>query len=221
MASYELVYWPNFSGRAEPIIFILNHFKADYIINNEVNEFIENNNRNDSSNNPVFACPIIKKNGTDVVIAQTVAIVRYLAKEFNFIPSGSDDEVLNTSLNTVDLWNEAYLARTRDADKGENFIENRTKKWAKIFEKILSNSNGDYLYGDLSYVDFLLFNVIRAVEFMHGKDGIEPFTSLENFGNWFNSMFNVDSIKTYFEGESYLPVVYPDVKFVDQENNNN
>ena len=66
MSSEEIVvyYWPGFSGRAEPIQFILESAGVKYRLCNDVREFQKANTLF-----PVFACPFIVRG--DLVLSQT------------------------------------------------------------------------------------------------------------------------------------------------------
>lgn len=53
--AYEIVYWPGFTGRAEPAILMLEDLEEPYTIANDVADRISLLARTE----PVFACPLL------------------------------------------------------------------------------------------------------------------------------------------------------------------
>ena len=69
--AYEIVYWPGFTGRAEPAILLLEDVGEPYMIDTNVPARIEALGQTE----PVFACPLLIDGET--VLSQTSVIVEY------------------------------------------------------------------------------------------------------------------------------------------------
>jgi glutathione S-transferase len=162
---YTLHYWPGFTGRAEPLILMLEDAQANYTIKNDVDAFIEAHNASDGAV-PVFACPILCTSD-EQVWSQTTAIAVQLGAKLGFEGGAS---ALQQALNTVDIWNESYRAR-KSPDKGDTFLKERAGRWLDVLEKSVAatSSGADYVFGErVSYVDFMLLNIVGALQFMFG-----------------------------------------------------
>ena len=124
--AYEIVYWPGFTGRAEPAILLLEDVSESYIVNTDVAGRIEALGQNE----PVFACPLLIDGET--VGSQTTVIVEYLANEHGCNVAPADAvRASQFGYNIADIWRETYEARR---DGNTDFLADRCPRWLDNIE---------------------------------------------------------------------------------------
>eukprot|EP00049_Salpingoeca_infusionum_P017455 m.353031 g.353031 ORF g.353031 m.353031 type:complete len:207 (-) comp16668_c0_seq1:275-895(-) len=163
-SDFTLHYWPNFSGRSEPLQMILAYAEAKYTMQRDVKAFKESN-----TGFPAFACPILEHDGK--VFAQTSAIAEYLGSLFNLIPTDAAKRThaLQMALNIADVYAEAYQAKNTPESK-KAFTEARLLSWLAVLNKAVAFYPGKFAMGEeLTYVDFIIFSTIRQFEFLFGS----------------------------------------------------
>ena len=104
--AYEIVYWPGFTGRAEPAILLLEDVGEPYTIDTDVPARIEALGQTE----PVFACPLLIDGET--VLSQTSVIVEYLAGKHGCDVAPADAiGAAQFGYNLADIWREIYEGR--------------------------------------------------------------------------------------------------------------
>eukprot|EP00029_Vermamoeba_vermiformis_P004237 TRINITY_DN14776_c0_g1_i1.p1 TRINITY_DN14776_c0_g1~~TRINITY_DN14776_c0_g1_i1.p1 ORF type:complete len:204 (-),score=46.50 TRINITY_DN14776_c0_g1_i1:13-624(-) len=128
-------------------------------------EYIDHRVSNDD-NNPEFEnlkpslpfaqLPVLEVNGTR--IAQSVAITRYLAKQYNLYGKNDIEQAIADGI--VDSLKDLRSAVEKETEtEGKNQAR---RKWFSIYERILKNNNGGqgYLVGDdITFADFWVYNI--------------------------------------------------------------
>eukprot|EP00009_Paramoeba_aestuarina_P016237 CAMPEP_0201539736 /NCGR_PEP_ID=MMETSP0161_2-20130828/70564_1 /ASSEMBLY_ACC=CAM_ASM_000251 /TAXON_ID=180227 /ORGANISM="Neoparamoeba aestuarina, Strain SoJaBio B1-5/56/2" /LENGTH=219 /DNA_ID=CAMNT_0047947149 /DNA_START=849 /DNA_END=1508 /DNA_ORIENTATION=+ len=211
MSAVELIYWPGFSGRLQPIELLLRAAKVDYTINNDVPGFIG------SSAEPVFACPILKDG--DFVLSQTVAIVVYLAEKHGFSLDSAQDKAhaLMSVLNLADVFTEGFKARRED-DKGEAFLaaDGRLSKWLTLVNGSAAKHGGKFSFGDkLTFVDFFLLNVHLSLVHVFGDDYKAQASKHEKITSIIKNIRAVPEIAEFIASDKFLPVLPNELQGAD------
>jgi glutathione S-transferase len=203
MADLELVYWPGFTGRAEPIIFLLESAGMKYTLSHDVMGF-------KAQHPEVFACPFIKRG--DFVQSQTTAILAYLGQVAGYQLERKDEAyALNVSLNLGDIWTEAYNGRKAD-DHGAAFLADRLGKWLDVLEAGLNARGGKHFVGDkLSYVDFQALNVATTLEYMYGQKALDPISHRPKLAAALAAVKALPGVDAYLKSDRFLPVLYAGV----------
>jgi glutathione S-transferase len=163
---YELFYWPNFTGRIEPILLLLHDAGVDYTLVRDVSAATAQD-----IGAPAFASPILRQG--HFTVAQTTAILQFLGRRHGYAPADMSEEVqancLQLALNAADIWSEAYKARRED-DEGAAFIAERLPRWLDQLERFFSatSGGGPFFFGTHpTYADFALLNVCNILDWMY------------------------------------------------------
>mmetsp|Transcript_23087 Transcript_23087/g.31586 ORF Transcript_23087/g.31586 Transcript_23087/m.31586 type:complete len:214 (-) Transcript_23087:66-707(-) len=207
--SYEIVYWPGFTGRAQPLMFLLEAANVKYTWNTDVVGFKEANNK---AGFPLFACPFLKQG--EFVISQTHTIMEYLGKKHGFAVEGEQATFASVvSLNVADIWSEGYNARKSAADKGATFLKERLGAWLDILEGEAAKTAGKFFFADgASYVDFVLLNLDSTLDYLYGKKYQEQRDSRKKICEILNNTKNIPGVAAHIASDSFLPVLYDGVK---------
>jgi hypothetical protein len=194
----KVYYWTGFTGRAEPILFLLEQASAKYSIEWKDGP-IENQD-------PVsFAYPIIDDG--EQIISQTAAILFYLSKKLGIVCEGNEGKILQVSLNIADIWAEAYQARSGE-DAGAEFISGRLSKW---FDNVNASIKGKYFFGDhVSFVDFQALNVFNVLDFMYGEKVAHLLKGYPKITTWLSQTKSLPSVQAVLNKN--IPVLYPSVQ---------
>jgi glutathione S-transferase len=105
---------------------------------------------------PFGQLPVLEINGT--YIAQSVAITRYLAKQYNLYGKNDIEQAIVDAI--VDAVRDLRVAVDKETEN-EGKIQAR-RKWLALFEKILKNNNGGqgFLVGnDITFADFWIYHI--------------------------------------------------------------
>ncbi|TGZ76456.1 glutathione S-transferase [Ascodesmis nigricans] len=214
----QLVYWPGFPGRAEPIRLALEEAAAEYddtpggmdeLMKYVTPEFVDPN-----GNTPPFAPPILKVGNH--LLYQTTNILLFLGPKLGLIP---DDElglyqVNELALTAWDLSDEAhnthhpigvglYYEDQKDAaaENAKQFRESRIPKFFGFFNRVLEQnkaSNSDYLVGSsLTYADLVLWQVIDGLKFAFPKATERELGKLELLKAFYDRVKERPRIKEY------------------------
>jgi glutathione S-transferase len=179
---YELYYWPGIQGRGEFVRLAFEEAGADYVDvarteggMDAMMRFL----RGQEEGVPPFAPPFVRRD--DVVVAQTAAILRWLAPELGLVPQ---DEARRASadqlqLTVADLAAEGHDVhhpiasslyyedqKTEALRRAKAFTGERIPKFFGYFERVLEKSGGEYVFGDrVSYVDLSLFQIVSGLAY--------------------------------------------------------
>lgn len=183
---YELYYWPEIQGRGEFVRLALEEAGAYYIdvarggggvaamtkIMNDVR-----------ARHPPFAPPFLRAG--KLMIAQTANILFYLGPRLGSSPR---EEVGRLWVHQLQLTISDFVEETHDTHHPisvslyyeeqraaakrttAEFWKERVPKFLGYFERVLTNSGGNYVLGrKLSYADLSLFQVIEGLRYAFPK----------------------------------------------------
>jgi glutathione S-transferase len=179
---YELFYWPSIQGRGEFVRLAFEDAGADYVDvarskagMDAMMRFL----RGEEEGVPPLAPPFVRKDGH--VVAQTAAILRWLAPELGLAP---DDENRRATADQLQLTIADLAAEAHDVHhpiasslyyedqkpealrRARSFTEERIPKFLGYFERVLARSGADYVFGDrASYVDLSLFQLLSGLAY--------------------------------------------------------
>ena len=203
--AYEIVYWPGFTGRAEPAILLLEDVGEPYTVDTDVPARIEALGQTE----PVFACPLLIDGET--VLSQTSVIVEYLAGKH-----GCDVAPANAILaaqfgyNLADIWREIYEGRR---DGSADFLTDRFPRWLDIIERSFQGDQVWFFSNNApTWVDYLALNIVTLATYCWGEPAVQMMRSQPKFTEWTEHMLNRPRLKAYFENEDCLPVAYSNVR---------
>eukprot|EP01094_Clydonella_sp_ATCC50884_P010881 TRINITY_DN20698_c0_g1_i1.p2 TRINITY_DN20698_c0_g1~~TRINITY_DN20698_c0_g1_i1.p2 ORF type:complete len:226 (+),score=75.04 TRINITY_DN20698_c0_g1_i1:52-678(+) len=206
MADYTMIYWPGFTGRAEPILMVLAEAGKTFDLEPDVKGFIAGH-----KGFPVFACPVVRRNADQVCVSQTTAILQWLGEELGL--GGGDGinrtRAMQTALNVADIWSEAYNGR-KGEDAGAAFLSARLPKWLAVLEASLASAGSGFFTAQLSYADFAAYNVLRVLEFMFGEQASSAIKANDKLSAHYAAMAQRPAMVSYLS--SALPVLYDGVK---------
>ncbi|QQR90758.1 MAG: glutathione S-transferase family protein [Myxococcales bacterium] len=204
--TYRLYYWPMLQGRGEFIRLALEDASAPYIdvarqTENEgggISAIKEILNRKTSF--PPFAPPVLED--AKVLIWQTGHILQYLAPKLELVPGGEANYRVaqQLQLTITDFVSEihdthhalgpsiAYEEQKKACkERSALFLKARMPKYLGYFERLLSHTESEYVFGkQCSYVDLSLFQIIQGLEyafpktFGHFKNKIPHLIALAN-----------------------------------------
>ncbi|KAI9189690.1 hypothetical protein H9P43_001123 [Blastocladiella emersonii ATCC 22665] len=167
MTSYEVMYFPA-TGRAEIIRLVLEAAGATY-----TNKYPKDWPAEKASL-PFGQLPalVIKADGKEETVAQTSAIVRYLAKKHGLVPESEHELFIADSLaESVRDVMEAMITvvwRTPEDKKEQakaDLKEKTIPAFVKAHEKFLAaNGNNGYYFGSkLTYIELAVFNLVEGI----------------------------------------------------------
>ena len=137
---YEIVYWPGFTGRAEPAILLLEDVGAAYTVDNDVAGRIASL----AGGQPVFACPLLIDG--DLVLSQTSVITQYLAQRHGCdVASEDQTAAAQFGYNLADIWRETYEGRK---DGVETYLAERFPRWLDVMENSFQDGKSWYFTDD-------------------------------------------------------------------------
>lgn len=196
---YKFYYWPMIQGRGEVVRLALEEAGVDYIDvarNNSTKKDDKNHMLNilqdPNLESPPFAPPFLVDG--DIIIAQSAAILQYLAPKIGLIGNDQYEKMFahQLQLTVSDLLTEVhdthhpiastlyYEDQTNEAKRrSANFIKVRMPKYLNYFEQILANnqSKSGWLIGNnLSYPDLSIFQIIEGLRYSFPK----AFAKIEN-----------------------------------------
>lgn len=202
-------YYPNFTGRAEPIILMLNDAGVEY-------EFIRDKTGLPDGPYSHHAMPKLKITTDDGehVYAQTTSILQFLARKIGY--DGKDAERQLTfnqvASNAADIWSEVYTAKKGNSmigvttDGGDTFFIDRAGTWTKTLSKNLGDN--EYFGGkSVCYADFAVLNVYEVVKFTFGDERAASMFSTDNLKQWIETMKARPAITAYYSSDPE-PVLY-------------
>ena len=177
---YELYYWTGIQGRGEFVRLALEDAGADYVdvTRERGDQAMEAFLHGEQEGALPFAPPFLKAG--HLVIAQTAAILDYLALPLGLVPEGEARRIYanQLQLTIADLVaeihdshhpvaaslyydNQRAEARRRAAD----LRKSRLPKFLGYFEQVLARSDGRHALGEHSYVDLSLFQLMAGLDY--------------------------------------------------------
>ena len=203
--AYEIVYWPGFTGRAEPAVLLLEDVGEPYTIDTDVQARIEALGQTE----PVFACPLLIDGET--VVSQTSVIVEYLAGKHGCDVALADAiGAAQFGYNLADIWRETYEGR-RDGSK--DFLTDRFPRWLDVIELSFGGDQTWFFSDDApTWVDYLVLNIVTLSTYCWGEPAVQMMRTRSKFNAWTERMMGRPRLKSYFENEASLPVAYEQVR---------
>ena len=202
--AYEILYWPGFTGRAEPAILLLEDVGADYTINTDVAGTLDRV----SKEQPVFACPLLIDG--DTIVSQTSVIVEYLARKHD-CDVAPDDTIKagQFGYNLADIWRETYESRRDGVD---SYLEERFPKWLDVMENSFQGEKKWFFSDEKpTWIDYLALNIVTLSTYCWGKPAKEMMDSRLKLAQWTERAMARPRLKAYFENHESLPVGYEDI----------
>jgi len=212
---YKLFYWGGFTGRAQPIILLLEDAGISY-------DYVDEKARDKSNNDDAYsshAFPQLEKGA--FVLSQTTAIMKYLGQVHDYDGENPEEKahVLQVALNAADLWSEAYESRMGSSriglttDHGKTFWQTTEEKpsrgnlWLQRLEANAKATTGQYFFGTkVTYADFCVFNVIHTLRWMYGKHFEEEYDKCPVLKDFEKAIGDRPNVKARLEKN--VPVLY-------------
>ncbi|XP_028401271.1 hematopoietic prostaglandin D synthase-like [Dendronephthya gigantea] len=202
---YKLTYFP-LRARAEPIRIILTLAGADWEDNRNMNDD-DLAALNEQGVCPYGLLPILEFDG--VVLAQSMAILRYLAREYGFLPETSleiaiadsiVDQIQDCVLKVIKMW------FTKDASEKskakQDLVEGLFPKNLSYFEIILNkNCKGKtFFFGDkITYADINFFCFVNGF-ILAGQIEVPPIlTKYPGLTKLYKAILNHPRLREYLE----------------------
>ena len=193
--AYELFYWPEIQGRGEFVRLVLEDVEAVYVdvarkakdggarivaaLAGELAPY-------------AFAVPVLRAG--ELIIAQTVAITRFLGERHGLAPSDEQGRLAAhaVALTIADLVTEVHdthhpltveavyeTQRAAAAQRARVFREARLPRFLGYLEALLgrdAHGDGRYLLGRVSYADLAAFQVVEGLTyaFPHAMQRLYP-----------------------------------------------
>jgi glutathione S-transferase len=190
--AYGLYYWPSIPGRGELVRLALEDAGAPYVDVARTHEgaaAVARVLRGELGGLRPFAPPVLVHG--DLAIAQTAAILQYLAPRHGLVPEGPRAAIAahQLQLTISDLVSEVhdthhpiapslyYEQQTTEARrKAEHFVRERAPKYLGYFESVLATSGEHLLKEGFSYVDLSIMHVLDglAYAFPRGLESLRP-----------------------------------------------
>ncbi|KAL4441124.1 hypothetical protein ABPG74_002074 [Tetrahymena malaccensis] len=210
-----LGYW-NLRGYAQPIRLLLEYLQVDYkekLYDENGEEWLNVDKKELKTNFPNLPYII----DGDVVVTESKVIPIYLAKKFKKFEmigqnaDGSFNQNEITFLQILEILKELRDLLMNSA-KVPSFKEEKDKifneKFNITFEKIKKQlGENKYLLGNLSFLDFYFYEVLKFFQFFYPKlsiftdyiDGIESIPQIKSYlETKENKIFILDRMKSYF-----------------------
>lgn len=177
---YELYYWTGIQGRGEFVRLALEDAGADYVdVARErgdaaMQAFLEGKHEGALP----FAPPFLQAG--HLLIAQTAAILDYLALPLGLVPEGEARRVYanQLQLTIADLVAEIHDShhpiasslyyedqREEAQRRAADLRQTRLPKFLGYFEEVLARAGGRHALGEHSYVDLSLFQLMAGLDY--------------------------------------------------------
>jgi glutathione S-transferase len=177
---YDFYYWPTIQGRGEFVRLALEEGEAPYVDVARGPEGVRELMKVMASSGGLepFAPPFLRAGR--LVVAQTAAILQFLAPRHRLVPVTTRLVVAahQLQLTVTDLVAEVhethhpiatglyYEDQKPEAQKrAEAFTRDRIPKYLRYFERVLERSGGSYMLGRFSYVDLSMFQVVEGLRY--------------------------------------------------------
>ncbi len=194
MPTYKLTYFEA-RGRAEIARFIFKQADVDFedvrLKKEEWPAF--------KPTTPYGSMPVLEVDGK--MLAGSRSIQRYLAEEFGLAGTNAFENAELDSIIDIGVDVSTQLAtifpekdETRKAEALKKFEEETGPKHLGVFEKLISDNSGTWLYGSkVTYVDFALYNIMAWIKLVAPKlaenfpgitANMEAVETLPNIAKW-------------------------------------
>ncbi|OOG53747.1 glutathione S-transferase [Rhodanobacter sp. C03] len=177
---YRLYYWSGIQGRGEFVRLALEDAGAGYvdIAREQGDDVIMPFLAGERAGGLPLAPPFLKAGRT--VIAQTAAILLYLAPRLKLVPAGAAMRLYahQLQLTIADLVAEVHDThhpiasslyykdqRVAARQRAEDFRQHRLPKYLGYFEEVLVRSDGRHALSTHSYVDLSLFQIMSGLAY--------------------------------------------------------
>lgn len=177
---YQLYYWSGIQGRGEFVRLALEDAGAEYldVVRERGADAMTSFLRGEQAGARPFAPPFLRAGRT--VIAQTAAILLYLAPRLKLVPTGVAAQLYahQLQLTIADLVAEVHDThhpiasclyyedqRAAARQRAEDFRQHRLPKYLDYFEDVLIRSDGRHALSRHSYVDLSLFQIISGLDY--------------------------------------------------------
>jgi len=177
---YELYYWSGIQGRGEFIRLALEDAGAEYIdvARERGDEAMQAFLQGQCEGALPFAPPFLQAG--HLLIAQTAAILDYLALPLGLVPEGEARRIYATQLQltVADLVAEIHDShhpiasslyyedqRAEAQRRAADLRQTRLPKYLGYFEQVLARADGRHALGAHSYVDLSLFQLMAGLDY--------------------------------------------------------
>nr|CAD7197726.1 unnamed protein product [Timema douglasi] len=150
---------------------------------------------------PFGVLPVLEVDGK--VVGQSVAIARYLAKEFGL--AGKDAweslqcDMLVDTLSDLRQVLSAFRSEPDPVKKEEKkhiLIKETIPYYLKKFENVLNENNGFFVGGAVTWTDLVFAVSLEGFEAIFGKEALDSYPTLKSFKE---RIFNFPNIRAWIE----------------------
>jgi glutathione S-transferase len=176
--TYRLYYWPSIQGRGEFVRLVLEEAGAPYVDvargPDGVKAIIA---KLRSEPLAPFAPPILEDG--DLLLFQTAVICAYLGEKHDLVAPAKKQHALALQMTIADLAAEVHDThhpistalyyddqRSEALARAKAFRDERMPKFLSYFERQIT---GEWILGELSYVDLALFQLMKGLEYAFPK----------------------------------------------------
>ncbi|XP_065565689.1 hematopoietic prostaglandin D synthase-like [Artemia franciscana] len=206
MVNYKLTYF-NLRGKAEVARLLFAYAKVNYEdVRIEREQWPEIKPKM-----PYGQVPVLEVDGKP--LAQSLAIARFLGREFGLLPESSFDQAIADEL--ADLTQDMFfpsraVVPMREPDEAKRnalkpkILEESIYPILNKLEDRLSKSASGWLVGDkVTWVDFVFFNFAEIMRDIYGKD---YFTKYDNLKSHYRKIKEIPQIAEYLQGRPPAPL---------------
>jgi len=213
----ELIYWPEIPGRGEFIRLLFEATGTAYTDTTDVQQVLSVLS-GDSGAVPVFAPPVLRHAN---LLAQTPAIIAYLAPQLGLAPEGFAVHQMNSLVLTaldfasevhnthhpvsVSLYYEDQLPEAKRYS--EIFRKERVAKFFGYFERVLKSAataagkEGWLLDGKMTAADLVLWQVVDGMKFAFPKASARVLKECPALEKHYELVKGTERIKEYLASE--------------------
>ncbi|GMI23139.1 hypothetical protein TeGR_g9651 [Tetraparma gracilis] len=219
-SAWTVYYHGGFSGRAQPLHLMLVDSGTPYTTGNKAEAL--------ALSDSTFALPAARS-PSGMILGQTTAIAAWMGDEVagGRYAVGARHVAMKVACDIADIWSEGYSQRCnyRDAPTKETAAaaaewlspaptgernSGRFLRFLRVIEAsraLAAAAPSDaYLFGDkVSYVDFLLLNVIKTMEWIFGADKVDACLSqIPDLKRVVETVAKRPRVAEYLTGDSVL-----------------
>nr|CAD7455969.1 unnamed protein product [Timema tahoe] len=196
--SYKLRYFHS-RGQAEHIRLIFAYAKVEY----EDERISREKWPEIKKGLPFGVLPVLEVDGK--VVGQSMAIARYLAKEFGL--AGKDawenlqcDMLVDTLSDLRQgkdcLTGGRYTHPVKKEEKKHILIKETIPYYLKKFENVLNENNGFFVGGAVTWTDLVFAVSLEGFEAIFGKEALDSYPTLKSFKE---RIFNLPNIRAWIQ----------------------
>ena len=175
----DLIYWNALPGRGEFVRLVLEEAGLPYrdLAREEGNETVLAYRKGQAPGSPAFAPPILVQG--ELVLSQTAVICSWLGEREGLAPADEPRRMAARAaqLTLADVVSVAhdthhpistalYFEQQREEaiQAAQRFLDHRLPSWFGYFERVVEHHGGDWLFGEFSYVDLGLFQLLEGLD---------------------------------------------------------